>query len=151
VLAAADPGNPFGAALAWPRRGDDDRRVLARAAGAYVALVDGAPVVYLDRGGSSLQLLPAADDLEVAGPALRGLAHLVGPDRPFRELLVSRVDGVPVTESSARERLLEAGFTAGYRGLVLRHSPGAPSSDAGWAPDWGRGTAPAARDRRATR
>ncbi|HET7026362.1 MAG TPA: hypothetical protein VFI28_01585, partial [Candidatus Limnocylindrales bacterium] len=139
VLAAADPANPFGAALAWPRRGDDDRRVLARAAGAYAVLVDGVPVVYLDRGGSSLQLLPAADDLEVGGAALRGLAHLVGPDRPFRELLVGRIDGVPVAESDARERLLEAGFVAGYRGLVLRHSTAAPTSDAGWAPGWGRG------------
>ena len=41
LLAAADPANPYGAALAWPRRDDADRRPLARAAGAYVVLVDG--------------------------------------------------------------------------------------------------------------
>ena len=44
LLAAADPANPYGAALAWPRRGDADRRPFQRAAGAYVALVDGAAV-----------------------------------------------------------------------------------------------------------
>ena len=44
LLAAADPANPYGAALAWPRRGDGDRRPFQRAAGAYVALVDGAAV-----------------------------------------------------------------------------------------------------------
>src|SRR5206468_8306426 len=43
LLAAADPANPFGAALAWPRRGEDDRRPLQRAAGAYVVLADGLP------------------------------------------------------------------------------------------------------------
>ena len=33
LLAAADPANPYGAALPWPRRGEDDRRPLQRAAG----------------------------------------------------------------------------------------------------------------------
>src|SRR5204863_2722974 len=36
LLAAADPANPYGAAIAWPRRGDDDRRPFQRAAGGYV-------------------------------------------------------------------------------------------------------------------
>src|SRR5204862_992318 len=34
LLAAADPANAYGAAIAWPRRGDADRRPLQRAAGA---------------------------------------------------------------------------------------------------------------------
>ncbi len=42
LLATADPANPYGAALAWPRRGETDRRPLQRAAGAYVVLVDGS-------------------------------------------------------------------------------------------------------------
>ncbi len=33
LLAAADPANPYGAALPWPRRGETDRRPLQRAAG----------------------------------------------------------------------------------------------------------------------
>ena len=58
ILAASDPANPYGAALAWPRWSEDDRRPLARAAGAYVVLIDGEPVVYLERGGKSLQTCP---------------------------------------------------------------------------------------------
>src|SRR5207244_2805234 len=30
LLAAADPANPYGAAIPWPRRGEDDRRALQR-------------------------------------------------------------------------------------------------------------------------
>ena len=62
LLAAADPANPYGAAIPWPRRGEEDRRPLQRAAGAYVVLVDGVAVLYLERGGGTLQTLPAADD-----------------------------------------------------------------------------------------
>ncbi|HEU4671577.1 MAG TPA: DEAD/DEAH box helicase [Candidatus Limnocylindrales bacterium] len=149
VLAAADPANPYGAALAWPRRDDRDRRPFARAAGAHVVLVDGVPVVYLERGGASLARLPAADDPEVATLALAALRSLVGPDRPFRELLVTRVDGLPVGDSPARPALLEAGFVVGYRGLVLRHVPERPGVDA-WTPRWDRDprAAPAGRGRR---
>ena len=119
LLAAADPANPYGAALPWPRRGDSDRRSLQRAAGAYVVLVDGAPVVYLDRGGHSLQMLPAADASDVAAPALGALRALVDDGR-FRELVVTRVDGEAAAASPWRPRLEEAGFAAGYRGHVLR-------------------------------
>jgi ATP-dependent Lhr-like helicase len=119
LLAAADPANPYGAALAWPRRGEDDRRPLSRAAGAYVALVDGIPVLYLERGGRSLQTLPAFDIPGMAEAAVGALGGLVGPGRE-RELVVGRVDGQPVGESPAREVLHAAGFASGYRGLVLR-------------------------------
>ena len=119
VLAAADPANPYGAALAWPRRGDDDRRPFQRAAGAYVVLVDGIAALYLERGGATLQTLPAADDPGVAAAAMRGLASLVAGGR-LRELVIRKVDGLPVGESPRRAGLLEAGFAAGYRGLTLR-------------------------------
>jgi ATP-dependent Lhr-like helicase len=119
LLAAADPANPYGAALAWPRRGESDRRPLQRAAGAYVALVDGAAALYLERGGHSLQTLPAADDPAVAGAALAALRDLVESAR-FRELVLARIDGEPVATSAWRPRLEEAGFAAGYRGHVLR-------------------------------
>ena len=121
VLAAADPANPYGAALPWPRRGDDDRRPFQRAAGAYVVLVDGVAALYLERGGSTLQTLPAAEDPNIADSALRGLTTLVATGR-FREMVIRKVDGVAVADSPWRDRLLEAGFTAGYRGLTLRRA-----------------------------
>jgi ATP-dependent Lhr-like helicase len=122
VLAATDPANPYGAALPWPRRGDDDRRPLPRAAGASVVLVDGAATLYLDRGGRSLQTLPAFDEPETARLAVAGLRARLAEGRE-RELVVARIDGLAVAESAHRGRLLEAGFTTGYRGLVLRREP----------------------------
>jgi ATP-dependent Lhr-like helicase len=122
LLAAADPANPYGAALPWPRRGDDDRRPFQRAAGAYVALVDGAAVLYLDRGGSSLQVLPAADDAGVLAAALGSLVDLVADGR-VRELVIGKVDGQPVATSPFRDALVDAGFVAGYRGHVRRLAP----------------------------
>ena len=57
LLAATDPANPYGAALPWPATADG--ATLARAAGAYVVLLDGDLVLYLERGGRSLHTLPA--------------------------------------------------------------------------------------------
>jgi ATP-dependent Lhr-like helicase len=119
LLAAADPANPYGAALPWPRRGETDRRPLQRAAGAYVVLVDGRAVLYLERGGSTLQTLPAADDPDIARVAGRALGALVGDGR-VRELVIRKVDGDDIADSPFRAALLDAGFVAGYRGLALR-------------------------------
>jgi ATP-dependent helicase Lhr and Lhr-like helicase len=120
LLAVTDPAQPYGAALAWPRRGDDDRRPLPRAAGAYVVIVDGVAALYLERGGG-LQTLPALDDAEAAAVALPALRGLVTDGR-LRELVISKVDGEPIGGSRWREVLLGAGFVAGYRGVVMRPS-----------------------------
>ncbi len=119
LLAAADPANPYGAALPWPRRGDTDRRPLQRAAGAYVVLVDGVAVLYLERGGATLQTLPAADDPAIAATATRALGTLVA-DGWLRELVIRKVDGEDVAVAAFRSVLLDAGFAVGYRGVVLR-------------------------------
>ena len=53
LLAAADPANPYGAALGWPRaRRRRPARVRSGAAGAYVVLVDGVAALYVERGGT---------------------------------------------------------------------------------------------------
>jgi hypothetical protein len=51
--------------------------------------------------------------------AARALGLLVADGRS-RELVVRKVDGEEVAASPFRPLLLEAGFVAGYRGLVLR-------------------------------
>jgi ATP-dependent Lhr-like helicase len=123
LLAATDPANPYGAALAWPI-GSEDRRSLPRVAGAYVVLNDGEPVVYLERGGRSLVTLPAfAASPSAASAALRALTDLVADGR-LRALRLERVDGLPVAESPARALLAEAGFRAGYRGWVVARPSG---------------------------
>ncbi len=119
LLAAADPANPYGAALPWPRRGESDRRPLQRAAGAYVVLVDGVAALYLERGGATLQTLPTADDPVIGGIAARALGTLVADGR-LRELVIRKVDGEDISVAGFRQVLLDAGFATGYRGLTLR-------------------------------
>ncbi len=119
LLAAADPANAYGAALPWPRWSEEDRRPLSRSAGAYVVIVDGEAVLYLERGGRSLQTLPAFADSGVAARALAALRQLLDGGR-FRALQLERVDGVAVADSPHAAALAEAGFQRSYRGWLLR-------------------------------
>ena len=119
ILAAADPANPYGAALAWPRWSDQDRRPLTRSAGAYVVLIDGDPVIYLGAGGKSLETLPAFAEPDKALRALSALRLLLADGR-LRSLQVERVDGIAVAESPHATLLGEAGFQRSYRGWLLR-------------------------------
>jgi ATP-dependent Lhr-like helicase len=120
LLAATDPAQPYGAALPWPRPEGDERLPLQRAAGAYVVLVDGVAVLYLERGGRSLISLPAAADPERRDRAVAVLSTLVAPGGPMRELRLERVDRGPVSESALAEPLREVGFRASFRGYVRR-------------------------------
>ena len=120
VLAATDPAQPYGAALAWPRPEGDERLPLQRAAGAYVVLVDGQAVLYLERGGRGLITLPAAADEGRAARAVAALPTLIAPEGPLRELRLERVDRAPVAESSLADALRAAGFRPSYRGWLLR-------------------------------
>jgi ATP-dependent Lhr-like helicase len=115
VLAAADPAQPYGAALPWPRRAGARA---ARVAGAYVVLLGGQPALYVERGGRSLVPLrdPDADWLRHALAALVDHVRTQGRQR----LAVERFDGEAVTESDALPLLVEAGFLAGPRRAVLR-------------------------------
>ncbi len=122
VLAAADPAQPYGAALAWPRRDDDGRFSLQRVAGAHVIMVDGAATLYLERGGRSLVTLPAGDDPETARLALSALEQLVAPIGPYRELVIERIDREPVASSPLAEPLRALGFRPSYRGYLLRRT-----------------------------
>jgi ATP-dependent Lhr-like helicase len=118
ILAATDPANPYGATLPWPRREADERRALARAAGARVALVDGEPVLYLERGGRGVLTLPAFDEPELAALAVGALTEEAGEGA--KPLVVERIDGGDAGTSLRNGPFLEAGFVAGYRGLTYR-------------------------------
>jgi ATP-dependent Lhr-like helicase len=119
VLAAADPANPYGASLAWPRWSDEDRRPLTRSAGAYVVLVDGEPVIYLGAGGKSMETLPSFAQPERATIALNALRQLLADGR-LRSLQIERVDGASVNDSPHASALAAAGFQRSYRGWLLR-------------------------------
>jgi ATP-dependent Lhr-like helicase len=115
VLAAADPAQPYGAALPWPKRAGARA---ARVAGAYVVLLGGAPALYVERGGRSL--VPLRDpDPEWLRAALDSLvAHVRATGQ--KRLAVERFDGQSVGETEIMPLLLEAGFLAGPRRAVLR-------------------------------
>jgi ATP-dependent Lhr-like helicase len=115
VLAAADPAQPYGAALPWPRRAGARA---ARVAGAWVVLLDGDAVLFVERGGRSLVPLREPDP-EWLRPALAALVAHVRAGGAKR-LAVERFDGEPVVGSDALELLVEAGFLAGPRRAVLR-------------------------------
>jgi ATP-dependent Lhr-like helicase len=126
VLAAADPANPFGAALPWPDResaatGDapPTRHRPARKAGALVVLHDGALVLYVERGGRTL--LSFTDDRTTLAAAADALALAVR-DGALGRLTVKRTDGEAVlgSDSALAEALEAAGFRATPRGLRLR-------------------------------
>jgi ATP-dependent Lhr-like helicase len=127
VLAAADPANPFGAALPWPERenagsGDDGSSSghrPARKAGALVVLHDGGLVLYVERGGRTL--LSFTDDPARLAAAADALALAVR-DGALGRLTVERTDGEAVlgSDSALAEALESAGFRATPRGLRLR-------------------------------
>jgi ATP-dependent Lhr-like helicase len=135
VVAAADPASPWGGMLAWPRRGDEDRRVIARAAGAHLVLVEGVPVLVAERDAKGIVTLPAFDEPEMALRALRALAVLQASGR-VREVVVGRVDGEAVAASPRRALLADAGFVPAYRGMALRGAggPAATATSAASAP-----------------
>jgi ATP-dependent Lhr-like helicase len=110
-LAAADPAQPYGAALAWPESSGRP----ARTAGAYVVLADGALAAYLERGGRTLVTFDDAANSDWPD----ALAALVKDGR-VRRIELSRVDGQAATSSPHADRLRTAGFVDGYRGLSLR-------------------------------
>jgi ATP-dependent Lhr-like helicase len=125
ALAAADPANPYGAALPWPTRADADAgHRPGRKAGALVVLVDGELVWFLERGGRSL--LNFSTDSEAQRAAAGTLAELVSSGR-IGGVLVEKLDGIAVLEAGAHadrkataDALVDAGFSRTPRGLRLR-------------------------------
>jgi ATP-dependent Lhr-like helicase len=117
VLAAADPANPYGAALPWPAHPGEVAHKPGRKAGALVVLVDGRLVLYVERGGKTL--LSFTDDDEQLRPAVDALALAVR-DGALGKLTVERADGERIVDSPLAEALERAGFHPTPRGLRLR-------------------------------
>jgi ATP-dependent Lhr-like helicase len=117
VLAAADPAQPYGAALAWPATVGDTKHRPGRKAGALVVLVEGAPALYVERGGRSLlSFTTDRAELVAAAQALAGAVH----EGWLGTLAVERADGVGSLGSELAEVLTEAGFRVTPKGLRLR-------------------------------
>nr|WP_281689698.1 ATP-dependent helicase [Pseudonocardia thermophila] len=117
VLAAADPAQPYGAALPWPATVGDTTHRPGRKAGALVVLVDGAPAMYVERGGRSLlSFTTDRAELAAAARALAGAVH----EGWLGSLAVAKADGEASLTSDVAEVLTEAGFRVTPKGLRLR-------------------------------
>lgn len=136
LLAATDPANPYGAALAWPElpklaEGSAPlRHRPARKAGACIVLVDGAPVLYLERGAKTL-LIFTTDRvlLEAAVPAIARMMDSGGMDKISIEKVndVELLDGSPTFDRNGEDpvqtlrcALQHQGFYMTVRGLSMR-------------------------------
>ncbi len=114
VLAATDPANAYGAALPWPALpGTDVAHRPGRKAGAFLALVDGEPAVYVERGGRSLLMWDLPD--ESLWAALAALAQ-GWPQHGLGRAVVTKVNAAAPTENVVR-LLTAAGFLPTPRGL----------------------------------
>ncbi|MCX4765428.1 DEAD/DEAH box helicase [Streptomyces sp. NBC_01275] len=126
VLAAADPANAYGAALAWPDPPTDAGHKPGRKAGSLVVLVDGELTLYMERGGKTLLAWPSAPDTEDAptdDPRLHTAAQALAAAARAGSLgtvTVERINGAAALTSPIGALLEGAGFIATPRGLRLR-------------------------------
>jgi ATP-dependent Lhr-like helicase len=117
ILAATDPAQPYGAALPWPPTVGAMRRRPGRKAGALAVLVDGAAVLYVERGGRSM--LSFTEDTGTLRAAIQALAGAVQQGW-LGSLSVERTDGQAAPGSALAALLRDAGFRATPRGLRIR-------------------------------
>jgi ATP-dependent helicase Lhr and Lhr-like helicase len=112
TIAAADPAQPYGAALPWP----DSAGRPGRVAGAYVVLVDGALAAYLERGARTMLTFGLEDAQDRIADAIASLVK----DGRLKRIELMRIDGEPAVGTPLAAAFRAAGFADGYRGLVLR-------------------------------
>jgi ATP-dependent Lhr-like helicase len=113
VLAATDPAQPYGAAIAWPESAGRP----ARAAGALVVSRAGVPLVWFERRSHHLVTFPAATDDGAWADALAALVK----DGRARTVEVRKVNGESITPTSPWVAALQAaGFVEGYKGFSIR-------------------------------
>lgn len=118
VLAAADPANPWGAALAWPRTGDVR---LQRSAGSHVVLVDGRLVAWVTNGRRALvPLLPEEEPARSTLARAAARALRTWAERTGRVSIGWAVgEGSPLAEGPLAPFLAAAGFVRSGPGFRL--------------------------------
>jgi len=123
TLAATDPASAYGSVLPWPPLPDGVTHRPGRKAGAIVVLVEGALVLYVERGGKTVLAwdgVDFADRSAAPTPALlTAAASLFGlvRDRRVAKLAVETVNGFFVTGTPFGAALKAAGFTETPKGL----------------------------------
>ena len=121
LIAADDPANPYGAALAWPERPEGAKP--SRGAGGRVVLHEGRLVGYIGKTGRSvITFLPEQrEERAVTAAALaRGLANAVGEGAGARAVVLEKIDGGDPHTSVIAEALRDAGFSLTSKGFHRR-------------------------------
>ena len=99
-------------------------KVVDRAEGERVILIDGRLLAWLSRGGHHVATFLAENEPEATQDAqelARALADLAGTPRAHgpRSMMIATIDGVPAPESPLANVLAEHGFVARQGSLVL--------------------------------
>ncbi len=134
-LAATDPANPYGSVLRWPDLpvADEDAesapRILTRAAYAEVILRNGQLVAWLRRGNPNILVFLPSEEPERSQTAA-GIAHFLcsrGQEKmrlsSHQGVLITTINGQPVSAHPMARFLMDAGFHPGPLGMHLRRIP----------------------------
>ncbi len=134
-MAATDPANPYGSVLKWPdlpvaeEDSESAPRVLTRAAYAEVILRNGELLAWLRRNNPNLLVFLPAEEPD-RSQAAEGLAHFLsqrGQQRMQADrhqgVLITTINGQPVSAHPLARFLMDAGFHPGPLGLHLRRMP----------------------------
>ncbi|OFI38587.1 DEAD/DEAH box helicase [Arthrobacter sp. SW1] len=119
ALAATDPANPYGSALPWPALPADaaSGHRPGRKAGALVVMVDGALVLYVERGGKTLLTFTEdADALSAAAAALVDVVRRGAVDK----LIMEKANGQDLLGTPIADALAAAGAYSTPKGLRIR-------------------------------
>ncbi len=116
-LSALDPALPWGALAPWPATPGKP----ARTTGAKVLLFEGAPAMWMGKGGNPSALFPPSDPALHAAFFARIAETLAEPVRSgaVRVVTLTKIDGVAAEASPLAGALATAGFRPTSRGLVL--------------------------------
>lgn len=120
ILAATDPANPYGAAIEWPDRPEEDGGRPARAAGARVILLDGQLVGYINRTGQHLLTYLPNEEPErskVQAALVKSLGAVASDKSPA---FLRKIDQLAPGATSFAKPLEDAGFVSTTRGLLHR-------------------------------
>ncbi len=120
MVSAANPANPYGAALPWP---DGEGQRPSRSAGGQVVLHEGRMVAFLGRTERTLStFVPNAPGVQ-PDELRRAIAHALSvfvSQAGRRALLISEVDRLAPSESPLAPFLKSVGFVAASDGFLLR-------------------------------
>jgi ATP-dependent helicase Lhr and Lhr-like helicase len=130
-LAAADPANPYGTLIPWPKiAGQSDeaatRHAMARTSGASVILINGQLAAFLRRRNPSVRVfLPEAEPelTPFARELAAKLAQLAVRRLNLRQgLLIGEINDAPAREHFLAAVLQEAGFVNTVLGYQMRRT-----------------------------